>query len=69
MTPDDLEERALALHAAGPGKLEVRPTVPLATSGDLALAYTPGVAAVCRAIAADPSAGTGIRSRGIRSRS
>ena len=56
MTPDDLEERALALHAAGPGKLEVQPTVPLATSDDLALAYTPGVAAVCRAIAADPSA-------------
>ena len=56
MTPEDLEERALALHGAGPGKLEVRATVPLETSDDLALAYTPGVAAVCRAIAADPAA-------------
>ncbi len=56
MTPDDLETEALALHEAGPGKLEVRPTVPLETREDLALAYTPGVAAVCRAIAADPAA-------------
>src|SRR5512133_3019813 len=56
MIPDDMAERALALHEAGPGKLEVRPTVPLETREDLALAYTPGVAAVCRAIAADPSA-------------
>jgi malate dehydrogenase (oxaloacetate-decarboxylating) len=56
MTPEDLEKRALALHAVGPGKLEVRPTVPLDTREELALAYTPGVAAVCREIAADPSA-------------
>ncbi|MEN6517283.1 MAG: NADP-dependent malic enzyme [Methanospirillum sp.] len=56
MTPDDLERRALALHETGPGKLEVRPTVPLETREDLALAYTPGVAAVCCAIAADPAA-------------
>jgi malate dehydrogenase (oxaloacetate-decarboxylating) len=56
MIPDDLEERALTLHEAGPGKIEVRPTVPLETRADLALAYTPGVAAVCRAIAADPAA-------------
>lgn len=56
MTSDDLEERALALHASAPGKLEVRPTVPLETPDDLALAYTPGVGAVCRAIAADPAA-------------
>ncbi len=56
MSPDDLVARALALHAAGPGKLEVRPTVPLETREDLALAYTPGVAAACRAIAADPAA-------------
>src|SRR2546430_6740718 len=35
------------------GKLEVASTVPLNTREDLSLAYTPGVAEVCRAIAAD----------------
>src|SRR5262245_54954950 len=33
----------------------MRGTVPLATREDLAIAYTPGVARVCEAIAADPS--------------
>src|SRR6266508_3971081 len=37
------------------GKLAVVSTVPLATREDLSLAYTPGVAEVCRAIAADES--------------
>jgi malate dehydrogenase (oxaloacetate-decarboxylating) len=37
------------------GKLAVASTVPLATREDLSLAYTPGVAEVCRAIAADES--------------
>jgi malate dehydrogenase (oxaloacetate-decarboxylating) len=37
------------------GKLAVAATVPLATREDLAIAYTPGVARVCEAIAADPS--------------
>ncbi len=36
------------------GKLEITSTVPLADTGDLSLAYTPGVAEVCEAIAADP---------------
>ncbi|MDR6956031.1 malate dehydrogenase (oxaloacetate-decarboxylating)(NADP+), partial [Ancylobacter sp. 3268] len=36
-----------------PGKLEIQATKPLANQRDLALAYTPGVAAVCEAIAAD----------------
>jgi malate dehydrogenase (oxaloacetate-decarboxylating) len=35
------------------GKMAVTSTVPLATREDLSLAYTPGVAEVCRAIAAD----------------
>src|ERR1700731_2124741 len=38
-----------------PGKLEIQPTKPLATQHDLALAYTPGVAAACEAIVADPA--------------
>jgi malate dehydrogenase (oxaloacetate-decarboxylating) len=41
------------LHAGG--KMEIRATVPLTGRDDLSLAYTPGVARVCEAIAADPS--------------
>jgi malate dehydrogenase (oxaloacetate-decarboxylating) len=41
------------LHAGG--KLEVRSRVALDDRDDLSLAYTPGVARVCEAIAADPS--------------
>ncbi|MER7166597.1 NADP-dependent malic enzyme [Micromonospora sp. NPDC000207] len=37
------------------GKLAVASTVPLASRDDLSLAYTPGVARVCEAIAADPA--------------
>ncbi len=45
----------LAYHADGrPGKIEVVASKPVATQHDLALAYTPGVAEPCRAIAADP---------------
>jgi malate dehydrogenase (oxaloacetate-decarboxylating)(NADP+) len=52
----DLRSRALAYHRMPrPGKLEIQPTKPLATQHDLALAYTPGVAAACEAIAADPA--------------
>ncbi|MCS6878711.1 MAG: NADP-dependent malic enzyme [Geminicoccaceae bacterium] len=48
-------EEALALHAKGrPGKLEITPTKPLATQRDLSLAYSPGVAAPCLAIAREP---------------
>ena len=48
-------EEALELHARGrPGKLEIAPTKPLTTSRDLSLAYSPGVAVPCLAIADDP---------------
>lgn len=47
---------ALAYHEfPRPGKLEVRATKPCATQKDLSLAYSPGVAEPCLAIAADPS--------------
>ncbi len=36
------------------GKMEIASTVALADSDDLSMAYTPGVARVCEAIAADP---------------
>jgi malate dehydrogenase (oxaloacetate-decarboxylating)(NADP+) len=53
---DDLRAAALVYHRTGkPGKLEIQPTKPLATQRDLALAYSPGVAAACEAIAADPA--------------
>jgi malate dehydrogenase (oxaloacetate-decarboxylating)(NADP+) len=53
---DDLKSGALVYHRSPrPGKLEIQPTKPLGNQRDLALAYTPGVAAACEAIAADPS--------------
>ena len=53
---DDLHTQALAYHRCSkPGKLEIQATKPLGTQHDLALAYSPGVAAACEAIAADPS--------------
>ena len=43
---------AFALHRGG--KIEVALSVPLETRDDLSLAYTPGVARICTAIAEDP---------------
>jgi malate dehydrogenase (oxaloacetate-decarboxylating)(NADP+) len=52
---DDLRTGALVYHRSPkPGKLEVTATKPLGNQRDLALAYTPGVAAACQAIVADP---------------
>ncbi len=52
---DDLRTSALAYHRGPkPGKLEIQATKPLGNQHDLALAYSPGVAAACEAIAADP---------------
>jgi malate dehydrogenase (oxaloacetate-decarboxylating)(NADP+) len=46
---------ALEYHRAGrPGKIEVVATKPLVTQRDLSLAYSPGVAEPCLAIAEDP---------------
>jgi len=47
---DDIYQEALALHARHHGKLEIRSKVPLRNRHDLSLAYTPGVAEVCRKI-------------------
>jgi len=52
---DDLKESALRYHRAAPaGKLEIKATKPLSNQRDLALAYSPGVAAACLTIADDP---------------
>lgn len=49
------QEEALDYHRRRPhGKLEITPTKACLTQHDLALAYTPGVAEPCRAIAANP---------------
>lgn len=48
-------DAALEFHKDGkPGKLQVSATKPLLTQNDLALAYSPGVAAPCLAIEQDP---------------
>ncbi len=55
--PEALRRAALAYHAEGrPGKIAVVPTKPCDTQRELGLAYTPGVAAPVREIAADPEA-------------
>lgn len=52
----DLDEGALFYHRYPvPGKLEIQATKPLGNQRDLALAYSPGVAAPCLAIQDDPA--------------
>jgi malate dehydrogenase (oxaloacetate-decarboxylating)(NADP+) len=51
---DNLRKAALDYHRyPRPGKLAIEPTKRMATQRDLALAYSPGVAAACQAIVAD----------------
>src|SRR5580700_9905338 len=53
---EDLSSAALAYHRLPrPGKLEIQAIKPLANQRDLALAYSPGVAAACMEIAANPA--------------
>ena len=57
MNKSPLDQDALDYHRKPPhGKLEITPTKPCLTQRDLALAYTPGVAAPCRAIQQNPEA-------------
>jgi malate dehydrogenase (oxaloacetate-decarboxylating) len=56
MEPPNRQEiyrEAISLHERYHGKLEVRAKVPMKTLNDLSIAYTPGVAAVCREIQKD----------------
>ena len=51
----DFSEEALQVHASGrPGKVELHPTKQLTNQHELALLYSPGVAAPCLEIARDP---------------
>src|SRR5215510_8627371 len=61
---DDLRSGALVYHRLPrPGKLEIQATKPLGNQRDLALAYSPGVAAVCEAIARDPATAAELTAR------
>ncbi len=61
---DETEKSALDYHRfPKPGKIEVAPTKPLANQRDLALAYSPGVAEPCKAIATEPKLAADLTSR------
>jgi len=61
---DDLKSGALYYHRyPQPGKIEITPTKPLGNQRDLALAYSPGVAAPCEAIVEDPEEVDNLTSR------
>jgi malate dehydrogenase (oxaloacetate-decarboxylating)(NADP+) len=61
---EDLHSAALAYHRLPrPGKLEIQAIKPLANQRDLALAYSPGVAAACSEIARDPSQAAALTAR------
>ncbi len=62
---DELRRSALDYHRyPRPGKLAIQATKPLANQRDLAMAYSPGVAAACEEIAADPLTAAHYTARG-----
>jgi malate dehydrogenase (oxaloacetate-decarboxylating)(NADP+) len=61
---EELTRAALEYHRVPvAGKIAVAPTKPLANQRDLALAYSPGVAAACMAIVADPAQASSLTAR------
>jgi malate dehydrogenase (oxaloacetate-decarboxylating)(NADP+) len=61
---DELKQAALNYHRLPrPGKLAIEATKPMTTQRDLALAYSPGVAAACAEIVADPDTAANYTSR------
>ena len=62
---DSFKESALKYHTHPvPGKLEIRPTKPLANKRDLSLAYSPGVAYACELIQENPTNVAAVTARG-----
>jgi malate dehydrogenase (oxaloacetate-decarboxylating)(NADP+) len=62
---EGLKQAALDYHEfPTPGKLSITPTKQLTNQSDLALAYSPGVAAACEAIVEDPANAFRYTSRG-----
>ena len=62
---EDFRKAALDYHRLPrPGKLSIEPTKRMATQRDLGLAYSPGVAAACEEIAANPDTAWDYTTRG-----
>ncbi len=62
---EDIDQHALYYHRMKPaGKLAIVATKPMANQRDLSLAYSPGVAAACRAICDDPGEAASVTARG-----
>ena len=51
----EIYEEAINFHKQHGGKLDINSKFPIKSTHDLSLAYTPGVAGVCEAIAKDPN--------------
>ena len=65
MSDDDLSRSSLEYHrTAPPGKISILPTKQLETQRDLALAYSPGVAAACNEIVREPAEARTLTARG-----
>jgi malate dehydrogenase (oxaloacetate-decarboxylating)(NADP+) len=65
MPDKDIREASLEYHRrAPPGKISLLPTKQLLNQRDLALAYSPGVAAACDEIVRDPREASTLTSRG-----
>ncbi|MGE3712586.1 MAG: malic enzyme-like NAD(P)-binding protein, partial [Hyphomicrobiaceae bacterium] len=65
MSDTSLKRSAIDYHEADPpGKIAIHATKPVANQRDLALAYSPGVAHACTAIAEDPAAASRLTARG-----
>src|SRR5271157_3490821 len=61
---EQFEQAAIEYHSyPAPGKISVVPTKAMTNQRDLALAYSPGVAVACKAIAANPDAARNLTSR------
>jgi malate dehydrogenase (oxaloacetate-decarboxylating)(NADP+) len=65
MADKEIREASLEYHRQfPPGKISLLPTKQLTNQRDLALAYTPGVAAVCDEIVRDPAEARNLTARG-----
>jgi malate dehydrogenase (oxaloacetate-decarboxylating)(NADP+) len=65
MSDKDIREASLEYHRAfPPGKISILPTKQLTNQRDLAMAYTPGVAAACDEIVRDPLEARNLTARG-----
>src|ERR1700740_1101537 len=65
MSDEDIRQSSLEYHRAPPaGKISILPTKQLTNQRDLALAYTPGVAAACDEIVRDPAQARNLTARG-----